>query len=456
MTTISDRDEARLRARVRTIAEAIGDCHDEGRADLLAPRRSHRYGVTVAVAAAAVLVLIAVAVLVSRGGDATTTRVADGSGVLDGLEVSAPPATNFVSTERGLVAVTNTDGDHTWQPTVYAPDDEGVYRWYVNESVSDLMPGPAWVDGDTIRTVGHDCPADERTSDEDWCDARPLVATAFSLDTMTWSDAVTIDTHGLVLATHEAAGNAQTLIVPISVDDGPPTARQKTGLDSGSHLVRVDVERGTVTRLGSDPIAAPRICASAGTFLVGSGNTSAVTDSDGSNESPPKPSIIGVVEGDAIAFVPVGVATDTGFDGLVSSNGCAMDGMVVTTFGYRDRDNRPLIVRADREGTSASTLRPDALPTDWSADGAVAYTDDVTGTALVAIGKRPGESSSNKSWDLAVWDEASARWRRLDDAMQPASMVAVDRQGRAFVVDPIQNGSMWTVRLRGPVRLDGS
>ncbi len=76
------------------------------------------------------------------------------------------------------------------------------------------MPGPAWMDGDIIRSVDHECSSGTDKSDGSACDRGPLVALALSLDTMTWSVPVKIDTHGNVLSSDGAAENGTTLIMP--------------------------------------------------------------------------------------------------------------------------------------------------------------------------------------------------------------------------------------------------
>jgi hypothetical protein len=451
MTTMTEQDEDRLRERLHTIGDAISTCHDEGRADLLAPRRSHRYGVTAAVAAAAVLVLVGVAVLVTRGGDeATTTRVADGSGVLDGLRVTPPPERAFVSTDRGLVVVTNSDDAHGWQPSVYSPGPDGVYRWYVGTETPGLRPGPAWLDGDIIHTVGYVCPADEMdlTKDQSWgpCGSHPLVALSFSLRTMEWSEAVEIRDDGLPLSPTEAAGNGRFLIAAVTDEPGRASA-----VPHG--LARVDVTDGSVTRL-QGTVANPQICPSGDSFVIGTrfGGYAQGPGDPLESKSDPSPSSVGVIEGDRVEMLPVYVQVSTGAGGLASANGCAENGAILQPDLPSSVEPLPLVAVADAGGTSVSIRQIPSLPAGWGSAGSVSYSGDSTGsgTALVALGIALG-SEDDETTTVGVWNPSTETWTRLAKPVPPIPAVVVDRQGNIFTVDMSGDAPDGPWHLRGPL-----
>lgn len=452
MTTMTEQDEARLRARLHSIGDAIEQCHDEGRAEALAPRGSHRYTVTVAVAAAAVLVLVAVAAVVTRGGDASTvTRVANGSGVLEGLRVTPPPRRAFVATNRGLVVVANSDDAHGRRPSVYAPGPHGVYRWYVNTEVPGLRPGPAWLVGDTIHTVGYVCSPDEMGEtmgqNQGRCGSQPLVALSFSLRTMEWSEAVEIEDHGLQMALRDAAGNGRYLVAPVTDDPGVMSS-----MPLG--LARVDVTDGSMMRL-QGTVVAPLICPSGDTFVIGTGMV--LTYLGESGEAPEANpdgvrSHIGVVEGNRIAKHSIYVDVETGDDGLVGESGCADDGMVMTPDVPSSVEPWPLVAVADHGGASVSVQQLAPLPSGWASAGSVSYGADSTGSgsALTARGTVP-DAEDDETTTIGVWNPATKAWTRLDKPVPPIPVVVVDRQGNIFIIDQSGDAPDGPWLLHGPL-----
>ncbi len=418
MNTISDRDEARLRARVRTIAEAIGDCHDEGRADLLAPRRSHRYGVTVAVAAAAVLVLIAVAVLVSRGGDATTTRVADGSGVLDGLELGPTGSFALVDTPRGIVVVV---ADHNGGPAVYAPLSDGRHHWLepaVDEPYS-VTGVRAWRDGSSVRILEDlaiDCDDPEVTAYEvmGHCSPKAVSLTRYQIG------AGELNGGGLMVgAKLHFLASERALVAAFDPDSAIGHETQLAVLDE-----RAMGLASYPSQLSKDTKA----CGSNGTFVFAEPDDAVQRlsvfvrpISDGSPLPPPVSKQVPLT-GDPL--------TD-GTSSSVSVVGCIDAGMVVESRSRVTGSRWLSVVHVENGGDAMSIRR---LPAGPFQNGNVEYSVDAMGTAVVARRHHASNTASTKD-DIAVLP-TTGRWRVLGTPVPGGAQVAVHGESANFIVRP--------------------
>ncbi len=449
MTTPTGEHEDRLRARIHTIGAVIGRCHDENRVDLLSPGKPkrHRATVTIAVAAAALIVVVAAVVLVTRGGTegATTTRVVDGPGGLDTLTVAQPPVSALVATERGIVVVTNADTAHGGRPSVYAPDAEGIHRWYIDTVTTDLAPGVSWVDGDTIRTVGYSCPpgsGSSVTGIDGPCGSEPLVALSFSLDTMDWAEPV--EMHGDVgLSLSRASGNGRWVLAEIA--DEVPEDRPEPG-----NLARVDVVDGSMTRLEGS-IGAPTMCASGESFVVGTATAAAGPDGGASARgSGPDAGVptVGVVVGGRVVQEPVDPATRFGSAGVATANGCAAGGILLGAIDEGAGGVEPLIVAVGDDGASVTRRRPPPLAAVSEHPGGPSFAPDLTGKVLVTSEPVAGPAGPHR---IAVWDGTGDSWTGLDDEIPSTWWVAVDRRGEVFGFVPPADDPFAPGTLRGPL-----
>lgn len=363
-------------------------------------------------------------------------KSAEPSASLDGIVLEHPGSVAFVALDHGVAVV---DGARDGALAIATPDEEGGYRWFVDQDAGRLDGVVAWHDDEVIRVAGHRCPTGTKPGtngdDGDRCPSAPLVTVTFTTDSQQWGPpSPEIETGGIV--TDLVAGEGDRILAASS--DGRPS----TG------LALVDVSTHSITNLADDPGPAGAMACPSGSRFV-----RVTSPSDGSVEGA-KTSISGpsVSEG-ALTVELIGAgsartvplrgaeALNDMTTGRVSVVGCADDGAVLQVDENTDDDAAPFVVRAGHDGSSAEVSMLPAGP--YGGPPHAAYFTDLTSRRVLSRQIRIAEDQEHRAAPFSILGP-DGEWRPASSTLAEGETVVMSSDRDGYLVSITDRG----MRLR--------